>query len=189
MTKDLFRQAFCANMVNTVEANFDTRSIIPNFMTEYPVQSLVNEIFDFTLKLCGSHIMDMHSTSHEHLYMLDHSLSYSDTEAVNIMNKLRDKPDYKFYEALRSAISARYTGVEDIIPLYDHKDMKVLFPKEYDTTQVADESGKVLTIIYRDFLVERHVSPLNELTNLIAKTAIQYLQINNAHDFHEKING
>jgi len=188
MTKDLFKNAFCSNMVNTVVANFDTRSLVPNFITEHPVQSLVNEIFDFTLKLCGSHIIDMHSTSHDHLYMLDHSIDNDNTEAKHIMNALRDKPDYKFYDALRAAISARYMGVEDIIPLHNYKDMKVLFPKEYDTTQVANEDGESIDYyLSRDFLIDRHVSPLNELTNLIAKTAIQYLQVNNAHDFHEKL--
>lgn len=184
---DSFQKEFCSNLVYFLCENFDTTSLVPHFKTDDSVTSLVNDIFNFTLELTKKNFVIWHSSLYPHLYNVEYAIDYRSRDVKDLLGQIKDKADYKFYDNMVNVMNQRFSGVEHIEPLYNYKNIVTKFPKNYDESQITDDSYNINYWLSRDHIVEKQINPLRELIAIISKAAIYYSAINNAHDLHVKM--
>lgn len=185
MTKEKFKTEFCKQLASFIESNFNTEKLTSNNKTSSPIGSLVNDVFNFTEKLLSSSIIDLQSKNYGHMYLISSAMPYDDNGARDMLYKLKEKPDYKFYSEMIEITKKRFSGIDSIKPLKGEK-ASSSFPKEYDINQISEDSDfSISKSLSKEFLTDRHIPAINEIVNIITKTAIQYIQVNNANYLHQ----
>jgi len=119
------------------------------------------------------------------MYLISSAMPYDDNGARDMLYKLKEKPDYKFYSEMIEITKKRFSGIDSIKPLKGEK-ASSSFPKEYDINQISEDSDfSISKSLSKEFLTDRHIPAINEIVNIITKTAIQYIQVNNANYLHQ----
>lgn len=182
-----FKTEFCDRLIATIKDSIDVTGLTPTFLTEDPVRSFVYEVFDFTVNLGQDAMLESHSQHYPHLYMIDTAVGYKFENARNIRDSLRDvKPD-DYHQAILKIMDHRFIGFDTLKGLKTFQEMKP-FPKILDTEQTSDESDfSIHYFLSTDHMNRGYGKVKEEICRIIVKTALEYIQINKAHEIHIKM--
>jgi len=183
-----FKTEFCDTLIATIKDSIDVSGLTPTFLTEDPVRSLVYEVFDFTINLGQDAMLESHSQHYPHLYMIDTAIGYKFENARNIRDSLRDVKSNDYHQAILQIIEDRFMGFDTLKGLKTFKEMKP-FPKILDTEQTSDESDlSIHYLLSTDHMDRGYGKVKDEICRIIVKTALEYIQMNKAHEIHLKMN-
>lgn len=182
----LFKSKFCDALIDTIKDAVDVSGVDSIIPTEDPVKSMVYEAFDFTLKIGKDAMLESHSQHYPHLYQIETAVGYSYPEFTAVRDSLQDVRVNNYYEAVKSIISNRYDSNDTMKALKSFKDMKP-FPKQLDTEQTSDDGFSIHYFLSKDHIERGYASVKEEICRIVVKTAIEYIQMNKAHELHVKM--